>query len=291
MFELSDLRYFQTVAREGSMTRAADVLHRVQSNVTTRIRKLEDALGTPLFIREGKRLILTADGHRFLGYADRLLALADEAGRAMAGAEPGGIFRLGAMESTAAVRLPGILADLTARHPGLSLELQTGNPTALGRAVLAGDLDAAFAADPPDVDTIDTLPAFDERIVIVTGLGVETPGGTILTMEKGCPHRARLEAWYAKTGRPVERIVEMGSYHAMFGCVLAGMGAALVPESVIDSFPEAGRLRRHPLPGAQGVLTTCLFWRRDMIAANTRALIEVVSEASGFHLAGRDPEE
>lgn len=95
------------------MTRAAWVLHRVQSNVTTRIRKLEDTLGTPLFPREGKRLILTADGHRFLDYAERLVALADEARQAIAARAPGGVFRLGAMERTAAVRLPQLLADLT----------------------------------------------------------------------------------------------------------------------------------------------------------------------------------
>lgn len=290
MFELSDLRYFQAVAREGSMTRAAGVLHRVQSNVTTRIRKLEEALGTALFLREGKRLILTADGHRFLDYAERMLALADEAARAMAATEPGGVFRLGAMESTAAVRLPPLLADLSERYPDVSLELRTGNPTELATAVLAGDLDAAFAADPPHAEAIDSLPAFDERVVVVTGLGVQTPGETILTMEHGCPHRARLEAWYAEGGRAIDRIVEMGSYHAMFGCVLAGMGAALVPESVIDSFPEAARLKRHPLPGDWGVLTTQLFWRRDMITANTRALIKVLPGASA-HLAGRQSEE
>lgn len=160
----------------------------------------------------------------------------------------------------------------------------------LGSAVLAGDLDAALAAEPPPHEVVDVLPAFDERVVIVTGLGVGTPGGTILTVEQGCPHRARLEAWYAEGVRSMERIVEMGSYHAMFGCVLAGTGAALVPESVIDSFPEAGRLRRHPLPGDWSLPTTHLFWRRDMLAANTRALIEVLSDRSA-DLAGRDPQE
>ena len=71
-------------------------------------------------------------------------------------------------------------------------------------------------------------------------------------------------------------MIEMGSYHAMFGCVLAGMGAALVPESVVETFPDAPLLVRHPLPEEMGILTTMLVWRRDMLSANTRALIEVL---------------
>src|SRR6202163_2448601 len=77
--DLSDLRVFSAVVREGGVTRAAERLNRVQSNVTKRIRQLEDDLATPLFIRAGKRLHSTPGGQILLGYADRLLALADEA--------------------------------------------------------------------------------------------------------------------------------------------------------------------------------------------------------------------
>jgi len=82
--ELSDLRIFRAVVREGGVTRAAERLHRVQSNVTTRIRQIEDDLDTALFIREGKRLHLSPAGQVLLGYADRLLTLADEARAACA---------------------------------------------------------------------------------------------------------------------------------------------------------------------------------------------------------------
>src|SRR5580765_7602887 len=86
--DLSDLRVFSAVVREGGVTRAAERLHRVQSNVTTRIRQLEQELATPLFIRAGKRLHLTPAGQILLGYADRLLALADEAGMAVRDPQP-----------------------------------------------------------------------------------------------------------------------------------------------------------------------------------------------------------
>ena len=126
--DLSDLQIFCTVVHEGSVTRAAERLRRVQSNVTTRIRQLEEDLRVTLFIREGKRLHLAPAGQVLLGYAERLLALADEARGAVHDEQPRGTFRLGAMESTAAVRLPGLLSEYHRRHPGVVLELRTGNP-------------------------------------------------------------------------------------------------------------------------------------------------------------------
>src|SRR5262249_23443707 len=146
--DLTDLRIFRSVVREGGVTRAAARLHRVQSNVTTRIRQLEEDLGVALFIRARKRLHLAPAGQVLLDYADRLLALADEARAAVRDQRPRGVFRLGAMESTAAVRLPGPLAEYHRRHPDVTLELRTGNPQTLAAAVLAGELDAALVAEP-----------------------------------------------------------------------------------------------------------------------------------------------
>ena len=105
--DLESLKIFRTVVDEGGVVRAAKKLNRVQSNVTTRIRQLEEDVGVSLFIREGKRLHLSPAGQVLLDYADRLLALAEEARHAVQDPRPRGIFRLGAMESTAAVRLPG----------------------------------------------------------------------------------------------------------------------------------------------------------------------------------------
>src|SRR3974377_2518169 len=83
--DLFGLCFFTAVVRAGGVTRAAERLHRVQSNVTTRIRQLEQELGVSLFIREGKRLHLTPAGHLLITYADRLLSLADAARTAVTG--------------------------------------------------------------------------------------------------------------------------------------------------------------------------------------------------------------
>jgi DNA-binding transcriptional LysR family regulator len=104
--DLTDLHIFRSVVQAGGITRAAEKLNRVQSNVTTRVRQLEAELGVELFIRNGKKLHLSPAGKLLLDYADRLLDLADEAREAVHDAKPRGLLRLGSMESTASIRLP-----------------------------------------------------------------------------------------------------------------------------------------------------------------------------------------
>jgi DNA-binding transcriptional LysR family regulator len=292
--DLSELRIFSAVVREGGVTRAAERLHRVQSNVTTRIRQLEDDLGTPLFTREGKRLHLTPSGQVLLGYADRLLALADEARAAVHDPRPRGVLRLGAMESTAAVRLPEPLNEFHKRYPDVVLELRIGNPETLAKAILAGELDAAFVAEPIADAPFDKVHAFSEVPVIVSAIGhssISKNGSAprcVLVFEHGCPHRKRLENWYAKRGQMPERTIELGSYHAMLGCVVAGMGIALLPESVLATFPESKRLTIHRLPSGENRSETVLIWRKGAGSPNIQALQQVLHRGSPPSRRGAD---
>jgi DNA-binding transcriptional LysR family regulator len=284
--DLADLRIFRAVVTEGGVTRAAERLHRVQSNVTTRIRQLEDDLGQPLFIREGKRLRLAPAGHVLMGYADRLLALAEEAQAALRDSRPRGVLRLGSMESTAAVRLPGPLTEYTRRYPEVTVELRTGIPGQLATALLAGEIDAALVAEPVAEAKFEQRVVFEEEPVIVTAANhpaINKKGGvpkTMLVFEHGCPHRKRLEDWYVSRGELPERTIELRSYHAMLGCVLAGMGAALLPRSVLTTFPEARRLRVHPLPRNKYRLRTVLIWAKGAPSPNVQALADILTTAA-----------
>ncbi len=285
--ELSDLRIFTAVVQEGGVTRAAEKLNRVQSNVTTRIRQLEDRLQAKLFDRQGKKLILTPAGRTLLDYAEKLLALADEAQAALHDKTPRGLFRLGSMESTAAVRLPGPLSAFSERYPDVVLEMRTGNPTQLAGALLAGEIDAALVAEPVAEAKFDWIVAFEEEPVIVTSrdhpaIDENSPvPRTVIVFEHGCPHRRRLEEWYAGRKDLPERTIELGSYHAMLGCVLTGMGAALVPRSVIASFPEKKRLRVNHLPSGQNKLRTLMIWPKNVQSAKVEALRGVLEDLAG----------
>ena len=285
--DLSALQIFRAVVREGGVTRAAERLNRVQSNVTTRVRQLEDELGVTLFIREGKRLHLAPAGQVLLDYSERLLSLADEARLAVQDSKPRGILRLGAMESTAAVRLPAALGEYHRRYPDVVLELNTGNPPKLSALILAGELDAALVTEPVADASFEKVPAFVEEAVIVSAGGrpaVDKKGvasRTIIAFEHGCPHRKRLEEWYARRGELPERTIELGSYHAMLGCVVAGMGIALLPKSVLSTFPESKRLSVQKLAAGESRFDIALIWRRGAGSAKVQALSEL--------LGGRSP--
>jgi len=281
MIDLSDLHVFRTVVQAGGITRAAERLNRVQSNVTTRIQKLEEDLGVTLFLREGKRLQLTPTGRTLLEYAERLLALAEEARAAVHDVVPRGLLRFGAMESTAAVRLPGPMTRLQDRYPDLILELHTGDPRQLTADLLAGDLDAALVAGPVSDPRLGAQLLYEEDLIIVAGLRhppIACPGdvkdGTMLAFHPGCPHRKRLEDWFAGSGTPIEKVVEVASYHAILGCAAAGMGVALMPRSVLDSYAERDRLSLHDLPLEYRRLRTSLIWRGPEMPVKVAALAE-----------------
>jgi len=290
--DLADLQIFRAVAREGGITRAAERLHRVQSNITTRVRQLEQELAVDLFIRKGKKLHLSPAGQILLGYADRLLDLAQEARDALQDNRPRGLFRLGAMESTAAVRLPGPLSDYHRLYPEVTLELRTGNPQRLATAILAGTLDAALAAEPFADAPFEKVPAFLEELVIVAPaeqpqLGAREAPAAMVAFETGCPHRKRLEEWYGRRNAMPERTIEMSSYHAILGCVAAGMGISLMPRAVIDTFPESGRLSLHALPPGYDRAQTVLFWRKGARSPKIDALIDILKSARDAHAPPR----
>ncbi len=283
--ELSDLRVFQAVVQYGGVTRAAQALHRVPSNVSTRIKQLEEDLAAPLFLRESKRMHLTPQGKLLLDYANRLLALAEEARGALHDNVPKGVLQLGAMESTAAMRLPSLLGALQERYPALSVELRTGPPRPLTAKVLAGDLDAALVAEPVSDPRLGSTLAYVEELVLIAPLGHaivhsarDIQQTALLTFEPDCPHRALLLAWCAQERVAPHRIIELGSYHAMLGCCVAGMGAALVPAAILNTFSDRTRLSVHHLPRPFRAMRIHLIWRKKTPQPKIKALIDVLSQ-------------
>src|SRR5581483_5881209 len=110
--ELIDLQTFSAVARTGGITRAAEELNTVKSNVTQRVKALEAEIGTALFERHSRGMTLTGAGRRLFPYAERMAALTREAVLAARDdGEPKGPLSIGSMETTAAIRLPALLAE------------------------------------------------------------------------------------------------------------------------------------------------------------------------------------
>ena len=277
--ELTELRIFKAVAEHGGITRAAAALNRVQSNVTTRVKQLEERLGTRLFHRQGRRLVLSSEGRLLLDYADRLLRLSAEAQAALKGHAPQGVLKIGALESTAATRLPAVLARYHRDYPAVRLELATATTGALVDKVRREALEAAFVAEPFAAGGLQTRHVFTEELVLVTARDhprVVAPGDlasrTVLAFPTGCSYRRRLELWLGRSHLAAERVMEYGSYHAIVACAAAGAGIAVVPKSVLRATGMEAQVALHPLPPKIAQAKTMLVWRRGHQSVPLEAL-------------------
>ena len=280
--DFTDLQVFRVVVEEGGIIRAARKLHRVPSNVTKRIKQLESSMGVTLFHRDRQRLHLSPTGELLRGYADRLVQLSEEARAAVSGTNPRGVLKLGALESTAASRLPGLLAAFHHRYPDVRLELTTGTNDFLVQAVAGRRLDAAFIAEPPS-RVLAHIPVFRERLAIISSpdhppirRSQDIKSASLIAFPDGCAYRRVLQRWLGHDVFSTKRMLELGSYHAIVACVASGAGIALVPESVLDTMPQTP-VRRHALPKAMADITTPLVWRDGEISPPVLALRTLVA--------------
>nr|WP_243435137.1 MULTISPECIES: LysR family transcriptional regulator [unclassified Pseudomonas] len=275
------MRIFQAVAEEGSITRAAERLHRVPSNLSTRLKQLEEQLGVELFVRERQRLQLSPAGKVLLDYTGKLFALRDQARAAVMGGQPAGDFVLGTLYSTAAIHLPALLARYHKQYPAVNLQVQSGPSGELLEGLVSGRLDAALVDGPPQLAGIDGVPLCDERLVLISEAdhppirsAKEVEGRAVFTFRHGCAYRARLEAWFVHYQAAMGRAMEIESYQGMLACVIAGSGVALMSESMLASLPGRESVAVHPLAEPFASATTWLMWRKGMVGANLNAWIE-----------------
>ena len=277
----SQLRIFQAVAQEESITRAAERLHRVPSNLSTRLKQLEEQLGVELFLRERQRLQLSPAGKVLLDYTTRLFALHDEAHAAVQGGQPAGDFVLGTMYSTAAIHLPALLARYHRTYPAVNLQVQSGPSGELLEGLLTGRLDAALVDGPPELAGLDGVLLCEERLVLISEAdhppvlsARDVQGRSVFTFRQGCSYRMRLEAWFSHDHAAMGRAMEIESYPGMLACVIAGSGVALMSESMLASLPGRESVAVHPLAEPFATATTWLMWRKGMVGANLNAWIE-----------------
>jgi DNA-binding transcriptional LysR family regulator len=266
--DLDSLHIFKAVVECGGITKAASRLNRVQSNITTRVKNLEERLGVALFQRQGGKLVLSSEGHLLLAYAERLLRLSSEAEAALRSGAPRGVLRIGTMESTAAARLPPLLARYHMHYPEVQIELVTGTSGALIDRVHRFEVEAAFVAEPFTSNELETQPAFVEKLVLIAPKN--TPAiktardlrkRTVIAFTAGCSYRRILEDWLGMSSVVPDRILELGSYHAIVACVAAGSGMAIVPRSVLAVVRAESEVVTLPLPERVARAKTHLVWR------------------------------
>jgi DNA-binding transcriptional LysR family regulator len=295
--DAADLRVFEAVARLGGMSRAAAELNTVQSNVTARIRQLEDELGTALFQRHSRGVTLTAAGRRLLPYAMRVGSLLADARRAaIDDGRPTGQLHVGSLETTAALRLSPVLSAYAAAWPEVDLVLTTGTTCELIDAVLEHRLEGAFVCGPVDHPELHEQIVFREQLVMVTAPSVRTLDQLcaqdrlkIVVLRAGCSYRQRLESLLAARGIVGVRLLEFGTLDSILACVGAGIGVTLLPKVVVEAAARDGRVVLHGLPAGEAEVDTVFIRRHDaFVSSALAAFLEHMRPAGQAHAAAAE---
>jgi DNA-binding transcriptional LysR family regulator len=283
--DAATLRMFEAVARLGGMNRAAQELHTVQSNVTARIRILEDELERPLFRRSSRGVTLTPAGQRLLPYARRVAHLLDEARQAVSDTgSPAGALTIGSLETTAAVRLPHALSGYAEAFPAVDLVISPGTTAELTERVLARQLEGAFVCGPVTHPDLSGETMFREQLALITHPSVKSlealkqqSGLKIVVLRIGCSYRQRLEDFLAKRGIVGLRRLEFGTLDAIIGCVAAGVGITLLPEAVVSQAVQQRLVVAHAIPAKEAAVQTLFIRRRDAFTSSAlEALLKEV---------------
>jgi len=274
--ELRQLEIFRALAEELHFTKAAARVHCVQSNVTTQIRALESELGTRLFDRLAKRVVLTDTGRRFLPYAERILSTVEE-GRAAVGqhATPCGPLRIGTPESVLTYRLPRILGRFRRLYPKVELSFRPYLDLGLVHLLESGELDlAVWMEDAIRNDRLKAVRLRSERLVFIAApkhplvakkrvTPHDLTGQTLLLTEAGCSYRTKLDQLLSVMSIRPESITEFSSVEAIKECVSLGMGLSLLPEIVVDRELARQQLVTLAWAGAEMGIATHVVWHKD----------------------------
>ncbi|MGR6899377.1 LysR family transcriptional regulator [Rummeliibacillus sp. BSL5] len=275
--ENKQLITFMVAAETLNFTKSAKMLNFAQSSVTAQIKSLEEELGTPLFERLGKRLMLTEAGRKFLLYAEKMIKLNEEAKMAIAqDGELSGTLIIGAQESQCTYRLPDILKEFKDRYPNVKLMFKPAHSDDLAREQLMnGMLDVAFIMDiskPEEALTIKPLIQEDIKLVAAPGHPLASKSEiylkdieqeTLLLTETGCSYRTLLEnSCHSAKVYPINKF-EFGSIEAIKQCVIAGIGIAALPTMVVEQDIKLGRIVELKWENNIPPIFTHIAWHKD----------------------------
>jgi DNA-binding transcriptional LysR family regulator len=290
--EVRQLEIFRTLAGELNFTRTAERVNTVQSNVTAQIKALEDELGTKLFDRLAKSVVLTDAGQRFLPYAERVLCTMDEGVRMVkAGSEPEGTLRIGAPESVLTYRLPEILKRFQKTYPKVELQFRPYLDGSVVAELENGRLDVAIIMSKNNEwPQMKSLKLGLERIMVLgepghplAKLKTVTPedleGQTLLLTECGCGYRLKFDRALAAANVKPANVTEFTSVEAIKQCMMAGMGLGVLPEIVVGRELEAGRLAGLKWAGPELDIGTHVVWHKDKwVSPNIAAFLKMLKE-------------
>jgi DNA-binding transcriptional LysR family regulator len=293
---LEQLRIFVAVAERQHVTQAAAALNLAQSAASHAIAALEARHRTKLFTRAGRRIELTEAGRVFLKEARAVLARV-EAAELVLGDFSGlrrGTLPVQASQTIASYWLPRHLAGFKRAFPQIQIRLTIGNTAQVAAAVESGTAELGFAEGAVENRNLTCTPVARDQLFIVVGPEHPWADGRALTpgdlanaewvlREPGSGTRSGFEDALAGFGiKPAELRValELPSNEAVRSAVEAGLGATAISASVAAPSLEAGLLRQAKFDLPERCFCALRHSGR-YLAASTKALLDLVSKASG----------
>jgi DNA-binding transcriptional LysR family regulator len=287
--DLASLQVFQTVVREHSFSRAAEKLYRTQPAVSISIRKLEEWVGQPLFVRGSGARMLTDAGVLLLEYADRMLNLREEIRKGMndlRGLERGQL-ALGVNESSIHALLPAL--DRYRRlHPGIHIKVHRVFSRDVPREVLNHHLDIGVISYLPEERDLAAVEFHRDSLVLVVwpghrlakrkdvdinDLGQETFVAHIVES----PYRQRVIQMFARHRVPLQMDIEMPTLESIKMLVEMKKGVAIVPRMCVESEVARGGLHALRIRQMRVVRRLYLVYRRDRpLTAAAQELVEII---------------
>lgn len=275
MYDPHQLRTFLSVAQTLSFTQAAAALDLGQPTVSQHIRKLEEAVGRPLFIRDTRTVTLTADGEAMAGFARTILAAHEQAASYFTGSAVSGRLRFGVTDDLALTPVPRILRDFRQLYPRIDLELTVSQTGTLQRRVESGHLDLAFVKQPVG-DRHGRLIRRD-RLVWAGVPGTQVnPKAPVPLVVYQAPSITRSQAVHAleRAAIPYRVSCTARSILGIAAAARAGLGLAvfarsLVPDDLIE-LPASGGLP------ALGEINLVLLSRPGPASEATKALTSAI---------------
>jgi LysR family transcriptional regulator, hydrogen peroxide-inducible genes activator len=292
--EMHQLRYFVTVVREGTFTKAAERLYITQPSLSEQIRKLETELGCPLFQRLGRKLALTDAGEALLPHAQKVMLEVEQARSRVQ--EVRGRLSIGVLPSAAARLLPQFLADFQRQHPGVEVALREENLSAdfeqmvhdgvLDLAIIRlpkrrADLEVTFLVREPMVLVVPAAHRLSEkRTVALAELAEER----FVTMKPGYGLRELLERFCRQAGFEPRVVFETAQLGSVVGLVLAGVGVTVVPRMAAGQEGRRIRIRDRYAHRDLGVI-----WRQgQQLAPSARIFLDMLRRSADGEMRNGD---
>lgn len=272
--DLQTIRFFVASADAGSFSAAAENLHYAQSNLSNRIKQLEDELGEPLFYRYKRGVSLTAKGKVFYDYAVQVIKLSEEAVTVIRDMDHArGKLTLGSLEATALGDLPGVLSAYHKKYPDVSLALQTDMNDVFLPQVLNRKLDGAFVSGPVAHPELEERFFKTEELILVGSANDRAESAEnilsqapLITFPEGSAFRRRLELLLSSKGFPyIDRLTVLNSLGAMVTNICAGIGFGYLPRSIVQMYIDRGIMTEYPLDDPYASLNVVFIYRKDHI--------------------------